>query len=123
MKLARRINKDAGASAAGDEASGIFFGDAFQYAHSGRADRDDATTGGFGIVDETRGFLAEFVALFVHGVGIERIDFDGVEGAEADVVVDEANGHAARADFIEQRRGEMQSGSGRGDRRYRAGRR
>ncbi len=80
----------------------IFFGDTFQDAHGGGADGNDAASGSFGIVDETGGFVGEFVTLFVHGVGIEGFSFDGREGAEADVEGDEANRHAQGADFVQQ---------------------
>lgn len=115
LKSAGRINKNAGAAAAGKHAPVILRGDRFQNAHGGGADGNDAATGGFGFVDEPRRFRADFVTLFVHRVAGERFGFDGRERAEADMQGDETNLDAARANFGKKRFGEMQAGSGRGD--------
>ena len=88
-------------------------GKGFQHAEGGGADGDHTAARGLGFVDGTGGFLAQLVTLFVHGVCGDGFRLHRRERSQADVQRQEANLHAARGDFCQQRLGKMQPG-GRG---------
>ena len=92
----------------------ILRGDAFEHAHAGRADGNDALSGFFCFIYGKGRFFTEFKSFRVHLVFRERFSFHRRKCPEADMQGDKANFHAARANFIQQFFREMQTGGRRG---------
>ncbi len=67
-EIAWGMNKNAGPAAAGNDLSIVRRGEAFQNPHGGGPHGDDASLGGFRLVDGAGGFGADFKLFLVHHV-------------------------------------------------------
>ena len=92
-----------------------FGGGAFEEAHAGRADRDDAPAGRARGVDAGGGFGVDDAALGMHAVRSRVVRLDRQKRAGADMQGHGDPGDAARREPVEQSRGEMQPGGRRRD--------
>ena len=115
FELTRRTDKNTGFALASIDFSLILRGDAFQRAHAGCANGDDALSGFFHFIHDPGGFFTNFKPFLVHLVRGKRFRFHRRKCPKADVQGDKADFHAPRANFIKQCLRKMQTGGRCGD--------
>src|SRR6266567_283907 len=96
-------------------------GKALKYPHGSGADGDDRPPGPLGLVNFARAFLAQLVTLRLHRVGGDGFSLHRRKRSQSDMQRDEADLHACRTDFVQQRFGEVQTRGGRSDGAWRLG--
>ena len=103
------MNENAGAARARNDAPLVKSGHTFKNAHCCRADRHDAVPGFDSAMDRLGGGVGDFKTLLVQGVPPDGFGFHRRKGGHSDVQRDRAHPHSARADRVQELRGEMQS--------------